>query len=233
MPPRSLRTFALSSAFALTVSAVAGCGGPSDSATSPLEPTRISVVATTDGQVGTVGAALPTVSVHVTASDGTSLGAIPIAWTVVGAGGAVAKATTETDASGVATNSWTLGLAAGVDSLRASLPNGTGVFVTARATPGTASQLVKVSGDAQSIAAGSASSPLVVRVTDANGNAVKSALVAWVSPSGGGTVSSSSTVTAADGTAQIVLTAPATAGTVVIAASSGQLSPVGFTVVVR
>jgi hypothetical protein len=96
--------------------------------------------------------------------------------------GTLLPPSTRTDAGGVARASWTLGPRAGIQRAEARLPNsrvGPAEFV-ALGTPDGPARLVKVSGDDQwQVVERALEEPLVVRVTDAYGNAVPAAAVAW------------------------------------------------------
>jgi hypothetical protein len=96
-----------------------------------------------------------------------------------------------------------------------------------------ASDLVLVSGNLQSFTVGLAlPQPLVVRVTDAFGNAISGASVSFAALTPGASVSPLAAATAADGTAQAVATlASAVVGTQTFSAASGLLvgSPLTIT----
>ena len=88
-----------------------------------------------------------------------------------------------------------------------------------------------VSGDEQIAVVGSAlPAPFVVRVTDAQGNAVSGVAVTWAVTAGGGTLSATSTQTDSQGQASVTLTLGPTVGTNTVTASSTGLSgsPVVF-----
>src|SRR6266478_2159876 len=76
-----------------------------------------------------------------------------------------------------------------------------------------AAQIVVVSGNAQTAVVGtSLSQSLVVKVLDANSNAVPNFTVTWSASAGGGQVSAGSTNTGPDGKASITATLGTTAG---------------------
>jgi galactose oxidase-like protein len=94
-----------------------------------------------------------------------------------------------------------------------------------------ASQIEKVSGDPQTGAVGSTlGAPLVVKVTDALGNAVPGVVIGW-SVTGGGSVSETSTPTGANGQASVIRTLGGTAGQQTTLATADGLagSPITFT----
>ena len=205
------------------------CGGD-DNNEAPLVATSITVNSGSSGQTATVGTALTNpVSVHVTDQNGNAFSGATVTWTVVGAGGTVDATTSTTNSTGDATVHWTLGATAGTDSLTASIPNGQSVTITATATAAASGNTVaKVSGDSQSVKAGTATQPLVVRVLTSGGTAVSGATVTWTT-TGGGTLSSTSTTTDATGTTSVTLTTSATAGAATVKATVGT-SSVTFTV---
>ncbi|MEL6745438.1 MAG: hypothetical protein AAFO68_08245, partial [Pseudomonadota bacterium] len=105
-------------------------------------------------------------------------------------------------------------------------------------TPGNAAGLSIVSGDDQTSPLNQAfDDPFVVQIVDANGNLVSGETVDFAVAAGNGGASASlsenSSVTNADGQAQVTATANGTAGTYSITASSGTLTPVSFTVTNR
>lgn len=100
---------------------------------------------------------------------------------------------------------------------------------TTGVTTGTATTLAKASGDQQSTTTGTAAaSALVVKVTDASGNAVSGVAVTWAITSGGGSLSATSATTDANGQASTTYTAGTTVGTSIITASVSGLTSVAF-----
>jgi hypothetical protein len=87
-----------------------------------------------DAQVGAAGQALAQpIVVHVLNQIGNSLQNAVVSWTVLSGGGSVSASTSLTDANGNASVTWTLGPAAGANSLRAAIANGNSVTFTATA----------------------------------------------------------------------------------------------------
>src|SRR6185312_12547525 len=106
----------------------------------------------------------------------------------------------------------------GADSLTASAGTLTTVVV-ATATAGAAANVAVVSGNDQTATAGSTlSSALSVKVTDAFGNPVANAPVQW-SDDAGGTFSSATTLTDANGVATVIYTLGSSTGTADVMAS--------------
>src|SRR5438067_4845497 len=140
-----IRFMRAASLVALLAAGVAACSD--DNATNTVAPvaTSIAVNAGSDAQSGTVGQALAQpISVHVADQNGASLAGALVTWTVVSGGGSVSQATSTADATGNATAAWTLGTAVGADSLRAALPSGASVTLSATASAGPVASLVIV-----------------------------------------------------------------------------------------
>jgi Bacterial Ig-like domain (group 1) len=196
-----------------------------------LVASSITVSSASNGQTGEVGQPLAQpIVVHVSDQNGASIANALVAWTVVSGGGSVDAATSLTDGNGNASVTWTMGDVAGEDSLRAGITSGATATITATATAGAAATITKTSGDNQSVAAGSASDPMVVTVVDQFGNAVAGATVTWTT-TGTGTLSETSTTTDASGQAQVTLTTGAAPETASVTASSGAAAAVSFTIV--
>jgi hypothetical protein len=115
----------------------------------------------------------------------------------------------KTNASGIASVSWTLGTKAGanIDTLEASVSGvAEKLVVTASATAAAPAALVVISGDAQVGSPGAeATEPLVVEVRDAYANPKNGVVVSW-SVEGGGSLSAAKDTTDADGRASVVWT---------------------------
>jgi outer membrane autotransporter protein len=137
------------------------------------------------------------------------LAGVPIAWAVTAGGGRLDNATTLTDASGRASNQFTLGPGAGTNSVRADIPGGASVVFNATAVqvvPGNATFEI-ASGNNQTLPTGAPSAPLVVRLRTATGAPVPGATVAWrVTPGANGSATPASSVTNAQGEASTVAT---------------------------
>lgn len=147
-----------------------------------------------DGQQGRVGMPLAdSLVVRVSDADGTALENVPVLWEAWGSGGAldgfaddgapVDTLRTRTDADGLA-RVLLVPTAFSLVRTEARLlecPSGCDVssvtFTADARDPGVTVSVV--SGDDQTADAGRASAPLVVRVTDAEGNPVQHALIRW------------------------------------------------------
>ena len=84
------------------------------------------------------------------------------------------------------------------------------------------------SGNPQTIARNGTSQPLTVTVRDQNGDPIANRTVNWTVATGGGTLTSATSVTNAQGVATMTYTAGATAGAATVTATVGNLTPVTF-----
>ena len=195
------------------------------------------VIATRAGtpQSAIVHAAFAPLAVHVTDADGNAVANAAVAYTApaTGASAALAVAVTATDANGDAEVDATANAIAGAYAVTANVD---GVANPAQFAltnlAGAAAAVVVTSGTAQSAPVGQPfAEPLVVRVSDADGNAIAGASVHFATPASGAsaTVAPVDTITDANGTAQANATANAIAGSYAVTATSGALAPVGFT----
>jgi adhesin/invasin len=163
-----------------------------------------------DGQTGTVGTALP-VAPSVLVRDGANrpLAGIAVAFAVSSGGGTIGGAAAVTDAAGIAkAGSWTLGSAAGQQTVIASV-SGSGVSgnpvtfrATARAGPPSGGRSSLTVAPAQIVASGgSGAATATVTVRDGFGNPVQGASVALSVSGGGNTISPATPSTDANGVA--------------------------------
>jgi hypothetical protein len=190
--------------------------------------TALTVVDGSDAQTAIVGTALPNpIAVRVTDQNGNALAGALVTFAVTNNnGGTLSAATATSDVNGIASTVWTLGPIAGVDSLTASLGNGASVVLTATGTAAAFANLVLISGDGQSVLAGTPTAPMVVKAVDANGNAIAGATVTWTASAG--TLNNATVTTGADGTAAVILTTDILPGAYTVTATSGA-STITFT----
>jgi plastocyanin len=139
-----------------------------------------------------------------------------------------------TDASGLATGTWTLGHTAGAQAANATVSGASGspVAFSATGTAGPATAMAIHAGNNQTGAAGSSfATPLQVSITDQFGNGVAGVTVTWAVAAGGGSVTPTSSVSNSQGVASTTQTLPAVAGTVTVTATAAGLtgSPATFT----
>jgi hypothetical protein len=197
-------------------------------ASNPTELIRISG----DGQAAPAGFQLPdSLVVRLLDPNGNGVGGRPITWVVPAGAGVVNPVNTTTDPQGFAVTRWTLGAAAGSYTINAVFSGLPSVGFTATATADVPTTIALLSGNGQTGVAGTnLPSPLRVRVTDANGNPVENVSVTW-DPAGGGSVSSTTTGTNAQGIAEVTRTLGTAPGTYTTTATVEGLSgsPVTFT----
>ena len=179
-----------------------------------VEPVTYQVhVQAGDAQTDTVGRALP-VPLRVLVQDHRTppqpLAAVLVTWSL-SAGSGLITTRSETDSTGVASATWTLGPVAGIQTAHASVAGADAAF-TATALPGSPAQATK-RGDRQIGAAG-AQLPAAygVLVVDEFGNAVPGVAVSWTVTAGGGSLSTTSSETGATGIAETRYTLGATFG---------------------
>src|SRR5205807_2221790 len=186
-----------------------------------------------DGQTGTVGTTLPTqLSVRVADQFNNPVAGVTVTWTPATGSGSVNPTTSTSDGSGIAATTWTLGTAAGTQTVQAT-GAGSPVPFSATATAGGAATIAANSPTSQSATAGTAvRSPPSVIVKDANGNPVAQVAVTFAVAPGNGSITGASQTTNASGVATVgSWTLSATAGSNTLTATSGTLSgsPVTFT----
>jgi hypothetical protein len=137
----------------------------------------------------------------VTDQYGNPIAGVSVTFAVATGGGSATGLSQTTNATGVATvGTWTLGTAAGTNTLTAATPGlalaGSPVTFMAVGTTGTAAQLVLVSGNDQSASPGSTlPNKPTVRVIDGNGNGVPNVAVTFTVTSGGGSIDGVGSVT--------------------------------------
>ncbi len=153
-----------------------------------------------DGQSAPVNSSLPApLVVEVTDRFGNPIPNVTIAWTFTG-GGSLSETSTNTNADGQASVTRILGATAGQQTTTATADGlaGSPVTFTHTATAGSATGVVKVSGDGQSALVGTElANPLVVQVLDAQSNPIPNRAVTWVT--GDGSMSPENTSTDAQG----------------------------------
>lgn len=202
----------------LLAGAAAACGGsdltlPSESVAAKIEITQ------GNGQNAPVSTLLPQrLLVKVTDSRGLAVPNQPVEFTIATGGGNVSPASATTGADGQAGTAWTLGSAAGAQTVTAATigngaPANLSVTFSASALTAAPARLTKVAGDGQNAAAGTnVPTPPSVKVTDAVGNPIQGVLVTFAVTGGGGIVAPTVPV--------------ATGGNGIAAVTSWQLGPV-------
>jgi plastocyanin len=210
----------------------AACGSSSSPSGPPAPAIQKTATASGDGQTAPVTTALPNPLRVVVTVSGTAKPGETVAWAAPGTGASVAPTSSVTDASGIATTTWTLGQTAGAQTATATLSGATGSPVSFGATgaAGAPMQLLLSSGDNQAASLNSTlPNPLTVKVADTYGNGVSSVSVTWQG-FGGAMVNPTSSMSDVSGIAQTVATVGGTPGTDSVTATSSGLtgSPVKF-----
>ncbi len=161
-----------------------------------------------DNQEALVGSAVATApSVIVRDVNDNPVMGVSVTFAVASGGGTIAGGSTSTDANGVATvGSWTLGAAAGVQSLSATAAGFLNSSVSFQATgrAGTPIEVALNAFDNQIATAGSAVAiPPSVIVRDAANNGVPGVSVTFAVASGGGSITGAVATTDANGIAKV------------------------------
>ncbi len=145
-----------------------------------------------DFVAGTAGKALPdSVSIKVTGRDGVAVPDVDVLFQVDLGGGTLSTSQARTDDYGVARVKWTLGSGAGRNTLRASIPTVGEVRLEAQGYADLASATVELlGGGGQEGRVGEVlAEPVVVRVSDANGNPIRGVTLEWAFVGGEGSES--------------------------------------------
>jgi alpha-tubulin suppressor-like RCC1 family protein len=148
------------------------CGGGDSTGPAPKVPTSIGISAGTN-QTAAVATAVPIApAVLVRDQNGDPMSGVDVTFTVQTGGGTITGGTATSGANGVATvGSWTLGTAAGSNTLQGSVTGLTPVTINATGTAGTATALVLTTPPSPAVPSGGvfAQQP-VVQLHDAYGN---------------------------------------------------------------
>jgi len=207
----------------LACAAFAAC--ESSNGTAPNTPYQV-LVQGADTLDGVVGTALGTaVAVRVYDVNLRPVPNVAVTFAVSPANGATVNPTTVTsDDSGFARTAATLGTAAGVDTVTATIADGTPETVFLVANGGAPSHVTADSGNQQSAAAGAPlPDSLIALVTDQFGNPLPNVTVTW-STTSAGTLGATTTQTDASGlTANTYTLAPTAGSQSVVAAVSPSL----------
>jgi plastocyanin len=170
--------------------------------------------------------------VHVTDYQNNNVASYTVNWAVTGGGGSVGAPTSNTDGSGIAQISRTLGGTAGNQAAQASVTGliGSPITFTGIATHGLVTTFAL---NNQSDTTGVVNSTLGygVKASDAHGNPVSGVAVAWAVVAGGGSNNPTSNSTAVNGVAVTTHTLGPSAGPDTVTATSTPAlagSPVSF-----
>lgn len=193
-----------------------------------------------DKQTGFVTSPLTTkITVALTDASGLPVIGSQVRFAVTGGGGSVADTVASSDAFGLAKTTWTLGDAAGAQTVTATskaTPSATGSFSATAVAP----NFAIASGNNQTAAAkDTVANPLTILVTDAQAAPVQNVRVDFAVTSGGGflntadSAKTTSIVTDAKGQAAILWILGPTVGPQTTTAKVGTATPVTFTAVAQ
>ena len=170
------------------------------------------------------------VSVRVTDAAGNLVPNANIDFAVTAGGGSITPASASTNASGIATASFTMGNSVGVNTATATLSGGTATVsfsTTSISAPSAA--ISKVSTDPTGIVAGQKAGDVKAKVVDAFGNPKVGVTVVFSVATGGGSITPTNAVTSATGEATASFTTGKTVGVNTARATvSGVSTPVEF-----
>ncbi|HEX9580166.1 MAG TPA: hypothetical protein VF970_03595, partial [Gemmatimonadales bacterium] len=208
--------------------------GPADTGTVNTQPLPTSLVAELGGgQTGVVGATLDVpLGARVLAADGLGVSGVWVRFTVTGGGGALSADSALTDAQGRASVTWTLGPAAGSQTVQATtgaLPSASASF-GATALAGTAARLAFLVEPSAAIVRAVIAPSVSVAARDVGGNLDLSFTgnmqLAIANNPGGGTLSGTTTVAAVAGVATFADLSIIAAGVgYTLVATAGGLAP--------
>jgi hypothetical protein len=169
-------------------------------------PAQLIGLSSGGGQTGPAGAALAPITMIVTDASGNAKSGVLVTFAVATGGGSVSPASATTNASGLASTTWTLGATAGVQTMTASSAGLTGSPYTISATAsGAVNHWVITTQPAAATVAGVAMSSVVATLSDAANVTVASyngtASIAIGANPGTSTLSGTATVGAVNGVA--------------------------------
>ena len=183
-----------------------------------------------NGQTGPVGGPLPSeIEVSVLDGFGNPVSGETVEFVVTGGGGTLSPSSTATNAAGSISAAWTLGTTPGPNSAEATKDGFPSVTFEVEGEPAAPSEVVEISGGAQSATVGSpVAAPLLVEVRDQFGNPVSGVDVLFVPTAGGGSATPANTTTDAFGRASSVWTVGTTLAVQSLEARVAGLDPANF-----
>ena len=166
---------------AVALAAAAAC----EDSTPPVKPASIKLVAG-DGQVGTVGQALPiTPTFAAYDANGNPLSGVKFTVTVTSGGGRVSNVPARTSSVPTKVGVWKLGTSVGLNELTVSVGDLPPIMIRATANAGMASQIVPSGSATFTARVGDAAPAVTARVLDAFGNPVAGESVSATLTGGG------------------------------------------------
>ncbi len=208
-------------AAAILMSTLAACGGDSGAVA------FLVAVQSGSGQSGHLNTVLGApLTARVTRTDGTPAASVAVTWVVTAGAAVLNPSSSQSDASGVATTTVTLGGISGAVTVTGAVPGGA-VATFALTAIGPAA-LSRVSGDSQTGPVGGAlAEPLRVGLLGTDGQPYGGGIVAWAVTAGSGQANPPSSTTDVAGEASTAFT-PGAAGNTTITASISGATPVSF-----
>jgi Bacterial Ig domain/Bacterial Ig-like domain (group 1) len=176
-----------------------------------------------DNQSALAGTALPEpLVVQVLDAQQNPIANAAVTWIVTSGGGSVSAENSNTDAQGFASIQWTLGPAAGANSLNAVVSGvGTATF-NATGTAGTPSAgNTSVSASPTSISAGTGTSTVTVTVRDAGNNPVAGVSVSIASSGSSNAINPASAISGGDGVATFTFSSTVAESKTITATAGG------------
>jgi plastocyanin len=207
---------------------VTACGGGGDGTDPGPQLPRLLYNDPTSGnsQTDTVGATLPVqLSVKVLDSTNAAVQNHTITWTVPVGQGSVSSPTTNTNASGVASVTRTLGTTAGAQTAQATASGVTG-SPKAFTTTATAGDAVDINKSATVDTASTARTTVTYTVlgVDSHGNPTADVVIDWLVTGGGGSIAPAQDTTGTDGKASATRTLSGNTGDHTATATAGALT---------
>jgi subtilisin family serine protease len=201
------------------------------SATVQAAPAAVATIIQGDGQAGFVGAALSSqIQIEFRDAFDNPASSQDVAWLVTGGGGSISATAAQTDASGLAFATWTLGYQLGNGHTLTVHVGGVTVNLAATGNLTAGSTLTVSSGNNQTGVAGQALAAAVsVRVQTATAHSVSNVPVAWNVQAGGGSVAQLSTLTNVSGIASVSWTLGAGSASQTVSATNLELAPTSVT----
>jgi subtilisin family serine protease len=210
---------------------VAGVTPATFIATVIAAPVATATLVAGGAQTGAVGSTLaqPLVAEFRDGFNNVATG-IPVSWMVTGGGGSLTNNQITTDAQGRASATWTLGLEFGTGHTATATAGGIAATANASATLDAGTTLAIASGDAQAAVGGTAlGAPIGVRVRTATAQNIAKVPVTWAVASGGGSLSTTASLTDANGVAITGWTLGGSAGAQTVTASNAATTPTSVT----
>jgi hypothetical protein len=186
-----------------------------------------------DAQQGTIGQPLsqPLVA-RVQDAFGNNAPGVTVTWTVLTGGGTSSPESATTDASGLASTTWTLGGTGGTHSIGARVSSEISTTFSANAlVPGGSALLIESGNGQTGRVAEPLQVPLTVRLVDGGGSPISGVAITWTP--GSGTVNPTASTTDGSGFASTAWTLGTKSGSATVEASATGVNAVSFAANVR